>query len=134
MDDKPSYNLAEQNKDLTGAVIGAAIEVHKHCGPGLLESAYQECLIYELKARGFDVEAEVYLPFNYKGHLLSKAYVVDLLVEKKLIVELKSVGKVLPVHKNQVKTYLKGSNLHLGLLINFNAELLTDDIHRIIVS
>lgn len=134
MDDNASYDIAKQHEELTGAVIGAAIEVHKYCGPGLLESAYQECLIDELKARGFTVEAEVPMPFNYKGHLLTKAYVIDLLVEKKLIVELKSVERVLNVHKNQVKTYLKGSNLHIGLLINFNTELLTDDVHRIIVS
>jgi GxxExxY protein len=134
MEDKACYEIAEQHKDLTGAVIGAAIEVHKHCGPGLLESAYQECLIYELKDRGFNVEAGVFMPFNYKGNLLSKAYVIDLLVEKKLIVELKSVEKVMPVHENQVKTYLKGSNLHIGLLINFNTVLLTDDVHRIIIT
>jgi GxxExxY protein len=134
MDDKPSYDIAEQNRDLTGAVIGAAIEVHKYCGPGLLESAYQECLIDELKARGFDVEAEVPMSFNYKGRLLTKAYVIDLLVDKKLIVELKCVDKVTEVHKNQVKTYLKGSNLHVGLLINFRTELLTDGLNRIILS
>lgn len=134
MTDKACYEIADQNKDLTWAVIGAAIEVHNHCGPGLLESAYQECMIDELKARGFAVEAGVYMPFNYKGHLLSKAYVIDLLVEKKLIVELKSVEKIMTIHKNQVKTYLKGSNLEIGLLINFNTEKLTDDVHRIIVS
>jgi len=74
------------------------------------------------------------MPFNYKGHLISKAYVIDLLVEKSLIIELKSVEKVLRVHKNQVRTYLKGSNLQVGLLINFNVEQLMDGVYRIIVS
>jgi len=119
---------------LTGLTIGAAMEVHTYCGPGLLESAYEECLIDELQARGLKFEQAVYMPFNYKGHLLSKAYVIDLLIEKTLIVELKSVERIMPVHKNQIKTYLKASNLHIGLLINFKEEHLKDGIHRIIVS
>jgi GxxExxY protein len=131
---KNSLEIAGENEDLTGLIIGAAIEVHSHCGPGLLESAYQECLIDELQAKGLKCEQAVYMPFNYKGHLLSKAYVIDLLIENSVIVELKSVERILPVHKNQIKTYLKASNLHIGLLINFNEEHLKDGIHRIIVS
>jgi GxxExxY protein len=131
---KDANQIAEEFKELTGAVIGAAMEVHSYCGPGLLESAYQDCLIDELTARGLNVEKGVAMPFNYKGHLLSKAYVIDLLVEKSLIIELKSVESVLTVHKDQLRTYLKGSNLHIGLLINFKSEQLKDNVHRIIVS
>jgi GxxExxY protein len=131
---KEGLEIAEENKDLTGLVIGAAMEVHTFCGPGLLESAYQECLIDELESRGIKYEQAVIMPFNYKGHLLSKAYVIDLLVEKSLIVELKSVEKVLPVHLDQLKTYLKGSKLHVGLLLNFKEEHLRDGIHRVIIS
>lgn len=124
-------DISNGNRDLTGLVIGAAMDVHTYCGPGLLESAYQDCLIDELKPRGINYEQAVTLPFNYKGHLISKAYVIDLLIEKSLIVELKSVEKILPVHRNQLKTYLKGSNLRTGLLLNFNVEHLRDGIHRI---
>ncbi len=128
---KEELGIAEDNKDLTGLVIGAAMEVHTYCGPGLLESAYQECLVDELQSRGIKYEQAVAMPFNYKGHLLSKAYVIDLLVEKSLIVELKSVENVLPVHKDQTRTYLKASNLEVGLLLNFKVEHLRDGIHRI---
>jgi GxxExxY protein len=82
---KDSIKIAEENKDLTGQVIGAAMEVHTYCGPGLLESAYQDCLMDELQSRGIKYEPGVTMPFNYKGHLLSKAYVIDLLVEKSLM-------------------------------------------------
>ena len=131
---KDANQIAEEFKVLTDAVIGAAMEVHSYCGPGLLESAYQECLIDELTVRGIKVEKEVTIPFNYKGHLLSKAYVIDLLVEKSLIVELKSVENLLNVHRDQLRTYLKGSNLHIGLLINFKSDQLKGNINRIIVS
>jgi GxxExxY protein len=128
---KEELQIAEDNKDLTGLVIGAAMEVHTFCGPGLLESAYQECLVDELQSRGIKYEQAVHMPFNYKGHLLSKAYVIDLLVEKSLIVEMKSVENILPVHKDQIRTYLKASNLEVGLLLNFKVEHLRDGIHRI---
>lgn len=131
MTDDNRQNISTETRDLTGLVIGAAMDVHTYCGPGLLESAYQDCLIDELKSRGINYEQAVIMPFNYKGHLISKAYVIDLLIEKSLIVELKSVEKVLPVHRNQLKTYLKGSNLRTGLLLNFNVEHLRDGIHRI---
>ena len=131
---KDENEIAEDNRDLTGLVIGAAMEVHSYCGPGLLESAYQECLIDELQSRGIKYEQAVVMPFNYKGHLLRKAYVLDLLVEKSLIVELKSVENVLPVHKDQIRTYLKASNLKVGLLLNFKVEHLRDGINRIVIS
>ena len=131
---KDENEIAEDNRDLTGLVIGAAMEVHSYCGPGLLESAYQECLIDELQSRGIKYEQAVVMPFNYKGHLLSKAYVLDLLVEKSLIVELKSVENVLPVHKDQIRTYLKASNLKVGLLLNFKVEHLRNGINRIVIS
>jgi GxxExxY protein len=131
---KDANQIAEEFKVLTDAVIGAAMEVHSYCGPGLLESAYQECLIHELTARGINVEKEVTIPFNYKGHLLSKAYVIDLLVEKSLVVELKCVENLLSVHRDQLRTYLKGSNLHIGLLFNFKSDQLSGNFNRIIVT
>jgi GxxExxY protein len=131
---KDKQAIAEENKDLTGLVIGAAMEVHTYCGPGLLESAYQECLVDELRSRGIKYEQAVIMPFSYKGHLLSKAYVIDLLVEKSLIVELKNIETILPVHRDQVRTYLKACNLKIGLLLNFKEEHLRDGIQRIIIS
>jgi len=116
---------------LSEKVLKAAFKVHTYCGPGLLESAYQECLIDELTQAGLNVESEVQMPISYNGRLLNKAYVIDLLVDKKLIIELKSVEKINKIHRDQVKTYLKFSNLRAGLLINFNTEHLKDGIQRI---
>lgn len=109
----------------------AAQAVHSYCGPGLLESAYQECLKDELKQSGLRVDTEISMPLQYKNRLLYKGYVINLLVERKLIVELRSVEKLQPVHMDQVKTYLKFSNLKEGLLINFNSENLSEGIVRI---
>jgi GxxExxY protein len=134
MSDKEDTEIAEDNKDLTGLVIGAAMEVHTYCGPGLLESAYQDCLVKELELRGIKYEQAVIMPFNYKGHLCSKAYVIDMLVEKTLIVELKSVETILPVHRDQLRTYLKASNLKTGLLLNFKVLHLREGINRIMIA
>lgn len=121
-------------RDLTHEVIGAAVEVHKTLGPGLLESAYQRCLVYELRARKLSVEDELQLPVTYKGHNLQSGFRLDLLVESKLIVELKAVEALKPVHKAQVITYLKLSGYQLGLLINFNEARLIDGVKRVILS
>jgi GxxExxY protein len=115
----------------TEVIIGKAIEVHRHLGPGLLESAYESCLLYELLQVGLNVEQQKSLPIRYKGVEIDCGYRIDLLVEEIIIVELKSVEKVLPVHKSQLLSYLRLSNLNLGLLINFNVSILKDGISRI---
>ena len=119
--------------DISYKVIGAAIEVHKKLGPGLLESAYQECLFYELKELGLNVKKEVPRPIVYKEVKLDHGYRIDLLVENKLVIELKTVEVLTDVHLAQVLTYLKLGEYKLGLLINFNVSKLTEGIRRIIL-
>ena len=118
--------------DITFEIIGTAIEIHRNVGPGLLESAYEHALAYDLREKGLDVRQQVALPFIYKQVKLEVGYRLDLLVEKKVIVEVKSVENLLPVHYAQLLTYLKLSDLKLGLLINFNSKLLKDNIHRMV--
>ncbi len=120
--------------ELSKIVIGKAIEIHRELGPGLLESSYQACLKYELEEEGLEVRTEVTLPLIYKKLKLEKAYRIDLIVENKLVVELKCVEELEPVHTAQVLTYLKFSKLKLGLLINFYEKLLKDGIKRHIMS
>lgn len=112
--------------------IGAAIDIHKNIGPGLLESAYEAALAYELKLLWFDVKQQVALPFVYKDVTQDIGYRIDLLVNDKVIIELKAVERLLPVHYSQVLTYLKLSELKLGLLMNFNTNILKNDIHRVV--
>lgn len=118
--------------ELSGLVIGAAIEVHKALGPGLLESVYQTCLLKELHIRGMWVESEVPVTVKYKGDVITEAYRVDLLVNNKLVVELKAVDKLTSVHKAQLLTYLRLMNRRLGLLINFNELVVRNGINRVI--
>jgi GxxExxY protein len=118
--------------EISNKVIGIAIELHKKLGPGLLESVYENALAYDLKETGLKVIQQVPMPFEYKEVKLDVGYRLDLLVEDKLIIEIKSVETLAPVHYAQLLTYLKLSNLKLGLLINFNTKLLKDDIHRIV--
>ena len=118
---------------LTAAVIGAAIEVHRLLGPGLLESVYQKCLCHELKLREFAFEPQVKLPIVYKGMELDAEFVMDILVPGRLVVELKAVERMHPVHEAQLITYLKLSGIHVGLLINFNVPVLKDGIKRLVV-
>ncbi len=118
--------------ELSNIVIGSAIEVHRHLGPGLLESAYQECLLYELKNAGLSVEKEKAMPIVYKNIHLDHGYRIDLLVENKLVIEFKTVDALCDVHTAQVLTYLKLGNYKLGLLINFNVALLKNGIKRLI--
>lgn len=115
---------------LTGKVIGAAIEVHKYLGSGLLESAYETCLAYELNALGLRVERQKPLPVIYKDIHLDHGYRIDLLVEDTVIVELKTVEEITDVHKAQILSYLKFSGCKTGLLINFNVALLKNGIQR----
>jgi GxxExxY protein len=118
---------------LTSQIIQAAIVVHKELGPGLLESVYQACITIELERMGIDFKAEASLPISYRGKKLDKqVFRLDLVVEDTVIVELKSVEKVEPVHKKQLLTYLRLAQKPLGLLINFNEPLLKDGITRII--
>jgi GxxExxY protein len=118
--------------DITERVIGAAIEVHRHLGPGLLESAYEECLCYELSRSRLNFERQVPLPVEYKGLRLDCAYRLDLLIEGAVVLELKAIEEVLPIHKAQVLTYLRAAQKQVGLLINFNVEVLKNGISRIV--
>ena len=117
---------------ISGKIIGAAINVHRELGPGLLESAYEICLAYELAEMGLFVERQRPLPVLYKRVRLDCGYRLDLLVEKKVVVELKSVEKIEPVHVAQVLSYLKLSGCNVGLLINFNVKILKYGIKRLI--
>ena len=120
--------LLEQ--ELTGKIIGAAIEVHRELGPGLLESAYHLCLAHELTLRGLDFQKEVPLPVQYKDQHLDGGYRADFIVAEKVIVELKAIDQLDPIHEAQLLTYLKLSKCHVGLLINFNVQTLKDGIIR----
>lgn len=120
-------------EDLTEKIIGAAIEVHKELGPGLLENVYSECLSYELSQLGLHYKKELNLPVKYKTELLDCNYRVDFLIEDKVIVELKSVEKILKVHEAQLLTYMKLSDKRVGLLINFNTDTLKAGIKRFIL-
>ncbi|MGD1102682.1 MAG: GxxExxY protein [Terriglobia bacterium] len=117
---------------LTERVIGACIEIHKTLGPGLLESAYEECLCHELRLAGLGFERQRPLPVAYKGVQLDCGYRLDVVVENKLVVELKSVDMLAPIHEAQLLTYLKLSGLTVGLLINFNVPVLRRGIKRIV--
>lgn len=117
---------------LTGTIIGAAIRVHRELGPGLLESAYEACLAYELAQAGLAVERQVALPLVYKEVKLDCGYRLDMLVEKSVIVEVKAVDGVLPIHEAQVISYLKLSGCRVGLLVNFNVKVLKDGIRRFV--
>ena len=116
---------------LAKGVVDAAFKVHKALGPGLLESAYQACMEIELDRRGVPFSVQELLPISYEGVRIEGAYRIDLLVGGKLVVELKAVEKLLPVHQAQILTYLRLAGLRLGLLINFNAPLIKDGIKRI---
>ena len=117
--------------NLTGKVIGAAIEVHKALGPGLLESAYEECLCHEFKLRSFSFERQKELPIEYKGLKLDCGYRLDIVVWSKIILELKSCSELQPIHEAQLLTYLKLTGLKVGLLINFNVPVLKEGIKRL---
>ena len=117
--------------DLTGNVIGAAIEVHKNMGPGLLESVYEECLAIELKNRAIDFERQKELPIFYKGKSINSIYRLDFLISNSLIIELKSCERLQPIHDAQILTYLKLTGIKIGLLINFNVPILKDGLKRI---
>ncbi|KXI27227.1 GxxExxY protein [Paraglaciecola hydrolytica] len=118
---------------LTQKVIGAAIEVHRHLGPGLLESCYEQCLIYELQKLELDVLNQVCLPVNYKELEIEGGFRIDLLIPNKLVIEIKAVNELMPVHTAQLLTYMKLAGIHKGLLINFNSTKLINGVKRLIL-
>jgi GxxExxY protein len=120
----------KEYNELSGLIIGSCIEVHKELGPGLTESVYEVCLENQLRSEGLLVQKQVLLPVIYKGNTLSKEFVIDILVNDKIILELKSVELILPVHEAQLLTYLKLSGKKLGLLVNFNVPILKEGIRR----
>lgn len=122
----------EELNRVTGAVIGCAIEVHRVLGPGLLESAYQHCLAWELSRAGIAFEEQVLVQLQYKTHVIPNAYRLDMLVEKEVVLELKSVASIDPIHAAQMLTYLKTTNLRLGLLLNFNVDVMRKGIKRVV--
>lgn len=123
--------MREEGRDLTREVIGVAIEVHRILGPGFLESVYEGAMTYELKLRGISFERQKEIAVTYKGHPVGQSR-LDFLVEKTLVVELKAVASLTPLHEAQVLSYLKATNCSLALLINFNVPLLKNGIRRII--
>src|ERR1700686_3649177 len=127
----PRVSASVENA-LTEKVIGAAIEVHRHLGPGLLETAYDECLCFELSQQGVRFQRQVALPITYKGVKLDCNYRLDLLVEDTVVVEVKAIEALLPVHSAQLLTYLKSSGKRVGLLINFNVTMLTRGLKRMV--
>lgn len=116
--------------EITRHIIGCAIEVHRLLGPGLLESAYEECLIFELNKKGLNIERQQPVPVIYKDIKLDFGYRIDILVERTVIIELKSIESINPVHEAQVLTYMKFAEKPIGLLINFNVAVLKDGIRR----
>lgn len=118
--------------EISSKIIGACIEVHKQLGPGLLESSYEHCLVYELRNMGLEVRQQVALPIIYKEIKLDAGYRIDLIVQNKVIVEIKSVEILAPIHTAQILTYLKLKDLKLGLLVNFNSVKVIDGIKRVI--
>ena len=117
---------------ITGQIVGAAMDVHRALGPGLLESVYESCLQFDLTERGLTAQRQVALPVNYKQVKLESGFRVDILVDEQVIVEIKAVEQVAPIHKAQLLTYLKLSNLRVGLLINFNVDVLKKGINRVV--
>jgi GxxExxY protein len=120
----------KERSSLSGKIIGAAIDIHRALGPGLLESAYEACLVYELRLRKLKVEPQKSMPIFYKDVMLECGYRVDLIVEDQVIIEVKSVSSLASIHEAQLLSYLKLSNCKIGLLINFNVKYLRDGIRR----
>ena len=122
----------EPSSSLSETIIGLAIKVHRKLGPGLLKSVYNQCLFWELQQHGLQTERQVTLPLVYEGQRLAKAFQADIIVERTILLELKTVEHILPLHEAQTRTYLRLSNCQLALLINFNGVLLKDGIRRFI--
>ena len=125
---------SERLNQITETIIGAAIEVHRVLGPGLLESAYEACTAFEVAQRGLRVEEQKPLPVVYREVRLDCGYRLDLLVEEAVIVEIKAVERLMPIHQAQLLSYLKLSGCKVGLLINFNVEILKDGVRRVVIN
>ena len=124
----------EEQDPLTQAVIGAAIEVHREMGPGLLESVYHKCLVHELRLREIECQPIARLPIVYKGEIIAEDdLIMDIFFPGRLVVELKAIEKLSPIHEAQLLTYLRLSRTHTGLLINFNVRLLKDGLKRMVL-
>jgi len=121
------------DRDLTERVIGLAIDVHRHLGPGLLESAYEECLCFELAQAGIEHRRQVPLPVIYKDVRLECGYRIDIVVRQEVIIEVKAIERILPVHDAQILTYLRLSGLKVGLLLNFNSVVLKNGLRRFVL-
>ena len=118
--------------DLSGKIIELAINIHKELGPCMLEGAYEACLMFELMNAGLKVESQLKLPIVYQGNKIDAGYRIDLMVEDSVIVELKAIDRLLPIHEARLLSYLRMSKLKLGLLLNFNSKLLRDGIRRVV--
>ena len=118
-------------RELTGEIVDAGLKVHRALGPGLLESAYEHCLAFELSSRGLDVERQVAMPIVYRGVRMDAVYRLDLVVRKEVIVEVKAVEAISPLHEAQLLTYLRLSDLLIGYLLNFNVKLFKDGVRRL---
>lgn len=129
---KDTKDTKEEADKLSNVIIGAALEVHRTIGPGLLESTYEECLVHELRLRGLGLRRQVGIPLTYKGLHLDAGYRLDLFVEGLVIVEVKAVEHLLPVHEAQLLTYLRATNTWLGLLLNFQVSMLKHGIRRLV--
>lgn len=129
--ENPQHRGTETPRDvLSEDVIGSAIEVHRHLGPGLLESDYEECLCYELSKKHLQFQRQLVLPIHYKSVTLETSYRIDLLIEGKLLLEIKSVDKRMPIHEAQLLTYMKLAKIGTGLLMNFNVPVLKNGLKR----
>ena len=122
-----------QDENLTERILGAAIEVHRHLGPGLLESAYETCLCHELHLRGLAFQRQVSLPIDYKGVKLDAGYRIDILVENRVILELKCVQEIAAIHEAQLLTYLRLTGAKVGLILNFHVPVMKQGIKRMIL-
>jgi GxxExxY protein len=127
-----TQDIKDKSNHISNIIIGSAIEIHKTLGPGLLESVYEDCLCYELSQQKIEYARQVNLPLTYKDAKINAGLRIDLIVDDLVIVELKAVEKVIPVHKSQLLTYLKITKKWLGLLINFNVPILKDGVERIV--
>jgi GxxExxY protein len=128
----PAHSRTFRINEITGAIVNSAMKVHSLLGPGLLESAYQACLAHELTTRGFEVATEVALPVVYEGHKLEVGYRIDLVVEHRVVVEVKSGEAIHPIHEAQLLSYIRLSGINVGLLINFNVLHLKNGIKRMV--
>lgn len=125
--------MTVERDPLTERIIGLAIEVHRALGPGLLESAYEDCLCFELKEAKIEFQRQVALPVRYKSIKLETGFKIDILVQRALVLELKAIEQILPVHEAQLLTYLKLGGFRTGLLLNFHVAVLKDGIRRMVV-